>query len=134
MTEPSAAAAATTTTIPKKQKHPALPLGDINIVVLTDVHSWLGSRKHQEPYYDADLGHALSFYERLQEYCVQHDIDLFLMNNGDFVHGTGLSKTNPSDPSYLIPLLEKMPLKRLKMLSNRIGLQKHCLLRRMTLL
>ena len=32
----------------------------------------------------------------------------FPVNNGDFVHGTGLSQM-PGNPSYLIPLLEKMP-------------------------
>lgn len=33
--------------------------------------------------------------------------DIFFVNNGDFVDGTGLSQTE--DPGYLIPLLEKMP-------------------------
>jgi 2',3'-cyclic-nucleotide 2'-phosphodiesterase (5'-nucleotidase family) len=119
-----------TTTIPQ------LPFGDINVVVLTDVHSWLASHRRQEPHMDADLGDILSFWERLKAHCDGHDMDLFFgkntmvqmveivfclgktheaflifisaVNNGDFVHGTGLSQM-PGNPSYLIPLLEKMP-------------------------
>ena len=66
-----------------------------------------GHRRHEK--YDADLGDVLSFWERLQEQC--DDKDLFLVNNGDFVDGTGLSETIDGDnnPEYLIPLLEKMP-------------------------
>lgn len=123
--------------------HPNLPFGDINVVVLTDVHSWLASRRRHEPYMDADMGDVLSFWERLKEFCDSNDMDLFFgtpcmerlrssikipsfmpvillcshpclllltfkVNNGDFVHGTGLSQM-PGNPSYLIPLLEKMP-------------------------
>jgi len=88
---------------------PNLPLGDINVVILTDVHSWLGSHRRQEPYYDADLGDVLSFWEDLKAQC--DDRDIFFVNNGDFVDGTGLSETmgGENDPEYLIPLLEKMP-------------------------
>jgi len=120
---------------------PDLPFGDINVVILTDVHSWLGSHRRQEPYYDADLGNVLSFWERLKKHCdgygninanmpvttvsargirtkPEHDDpaplthrDIFFVNNGDFVDGTGLSQTIDGDnnPAYLIPLLEKMP-------------------------
>lgn len=120
---------------------PNLPFGDINVVILTDVHSWLGSHRRQEPYYDADLGNVLSFWERLKNHCdgygnisantpittvsaggirtkPEHDgpaslthRDIFFVNNGDFVDGTGLSQTVDGDnnPAYLIPLLEKMP-------------------------
>ncbi|KAG7374210.1 calcineurin-like phosphoesterase [Nitzschia inconspicua] len=88
--------------------NPHLPFGDINVVVLTDVHSWLASHRRQEPYMDADLGDVLSFWERLKYHCESNNMDLFFVNNGDFVHGTGLSQM-PGNPSYLIPLLEKMP-------------------------
>lgn len=88
---------------------PNLPLGDINVVILTDVHSWLGGHGRQETKYDADLGDVLSFWEHLKEQC--DDQDIFLVNNGDFVDGTGLSETmdGENDPEFLIPLLEKMP-------------------------
>lgn len=128
-----------------------LPYGDINLVVLTDVHSWIGGHgRHPttdfEPYYDndtdnendnedkkrkivpmdVDYGDVLSFYEQLQakvdimnqkrkvnsnndddsnsEY--RYHKDLFLVNNGDFVDGTGLS-TIP--PKFLTPILQQMP-------------------------
>lgn len=120
-----------------KTLSPNLPLGDINVVILTDVHSWvseescdcqvglvirlpnsfafqflsiqLGGHGRQETKYDADLGDVLSFWERLKEQC--DDQDIFLVNNGDFVDGTGLSETmdGQNNPEFLIPLLEKMP-------------------------
>ena len=88
-----------------------LPFGDINVVILTDVHSWLGSHRRQQPKYDADLGDILSFWERLKEDSDENGRDIFLVNNGDFVDGTGLSRAMDGDnyPEYLIPLLEKMP-------------------------
>ena len=71
----------------------------------------MGSHRRQEPHYDADLGDVLSFWERLKEQCDSDGRDVFLVNNGDFVDGTGLSETIDGDnnPEYLIPLLEKMP-------------------------
>eukprot|EP00546_Thalassionema_frauenfeldii_P014904 CAMPEP_0178910380 /NCGR_PEP_ID=MMETSP0786-20121207/9067_1 /TAXON_ID=186022 /ORGANISM="Thalassionema frauenfeldii, Strain CCMP 1798" /LENGTH=610 /DNA_ID=CAMNT_0020582629 /DNA_START=89 /DNA_END=1918 /DNA_ORIENTATION=+ len=87
-----------------------LVFNDFNIVVLTDVHSWVAGHVHQEPHLDADYGDVLSFYERLRDLAAssphkQHD--LWFVSNGDFVHGTGLGA--PEDPSHLIPILEKMP-------------------------
>ena len=81
-----------------------LPFNDINILVVTDVHSWVGSRIRHEPDYNADYGHVLSLYQLLK---YQHDeMDLFFVMNGDFMDGTGLS-TYP--PKYLAPILQRMP-------------------------
>jgi len=85
----------------------SLPFGDINVVVLTDVHSWVGGHGVKEPHLNADYGDVLSFYERLKEHCETHNHDLWFVVNGDWIDGTGLA-TN-GDPSNLIPLLEKMP-------------------------
>jgi len=115
-------------------KMPDLPFGDINVVVLTDVHSWVGGHPRQEPHYDADLGDVLSFWENLKKHCDEYvdysadaeadaanmeqprnqHRDIFFVNNGDFVHGTGLSQMGVGDepgnyPGFLIPILEKMP-------------------------
>ena len=81
------------------------------IFVFVFVSYQLGSHRRQEPYYDADLGDVLSFWERLKEQCEIAHRDVFLVNNGDFVDGTGLSETidGNNNPEYLIPLLEKMP-------------------------
>lgn len=81
-----------------------LPANDINLVVVTDVHSWVAGHKRHEPKWDADYGHVLSFYEQLKS--AWSDKNLFFVMNGDFMDGTGLS-TYP--PSHLTPILQKMP-------------------------
>jgi len=86
---------------------PSLVFGDVNVLVLTDVHSWAAGHGRHEPDFDADYGVVLSFYERLKEYLDETGKDLWFVNNGDFVHGTGLSKVG--DPSSLIPLIQKIP-------------------------
>lgn len=86
---------------------PNLPFGDVNVVVLTDVHSWVGGHGTKEPQQDADYGDILSFFERLKEYSLINGHDTWFVVNGDWIDGTGLA-TN-GDPSKLIPLLEKMP-------------------------
>ena len=93
---------------------PKLPLGDINIVILTDTHSWLGGHGQKEKY-DLDYGDVLSFYQILKQRLEvlhasdpeKHKHDLFFVMNGDWIDGTGLALNG--DPSYLMPLLEKMP-------------------------
>jgi hypothetical protein len=87
---------------------PNLVFDDVNVLVITDVHSWVAGHGRQEPKYDADYGDVLSFYEHLKNYLEEKGQDLWFVSNGDFVDGTGLSKTK--DPSSLIPLLEKLPL------------------------
>ena len=81
-----------------------LPFGEINVVVLTDVHSWVAGHTTHEPTLDANYGDILSFYERLKE--LAPDKDIFFVMNGDFMDGTGLS-TYP--PSHLTPILRFMP-------------------------
>jgi len=115
---------------------PEIPWNDINIVVVTDVHSWIGRRKRRRGKYvpstgtsnhtainpdvgsdgvalTADYGDVLSFYRHLQELVRRHNQhpkhrqrDLWFVMNGDFVDGTGLS-TIP--PNHLTPLLQHMP-------------------------
>eukprot|EP00929_Paragymnodinium_shiwhaense_P101829 TRINITY_DN65016_c0_g1_i1.p1 TRINITY_DN65016_c0_g1~~TRINITY_DN65016_c0_g1_i1.p1 ORF type:complete len:542 (+),score=48.36 TRINITY_DN65016_c0_g1_i1:67-1692(+) len=82
-----------------------LPFNDINVLIVTDTHSWIAGHKH-EPQYDATYGDVLSFYERLQEDCLKNGRDLFFVMNGDINDGTGLS-TDP--PVELVPLLQRMP-------------------------
>lgn len=108
-----------------------LPVGDVNIVVVTDVHGWVAGHQTittNDNYHDnnstgsrsrrtADYGDIVSFYRRLQEqFAVASAFDvhdgeneptalLFVMN-GDFMDGTGLS-TVP--PTHLLPLLRRMP-------------------------
>lgn len=80
----------------------SMSLGDINVVAVTDDHSWVGGHGAHEPL-DADYGDLLSFYERL---AASTEKAVFLVHNGDFIDGTGLS-TYP--PLHLEPILLKMP-------------------------
>jgi len=86
---------------------PRLPFGEINVVILTDVHSWVAGHGRQQPELDADYGAVLSFYKRLKDYCNEKGLTLFFVSNGDWAHGTGLAA--PGDPSNFLPILEKMP-------------------------
>lgn len=92
-----------------------LPWNDINIVAVTDVHSWVaGHAPHphwsndnpEQTPSNADYGHVLSFYRHLQNQASEKKVDLFFVMNGDFMDGTGLS-TIP--PDHLLPLLTCMP-------------------------
>jgi len=82
-----------------------LVLQDINILVVTDVHSWVGGHPHNDTL-NADYGSLLSFYQGLHRKAQTENKDLFFVMNGDFMDGTGLT-TNP--PKYLIPILSMMP-------------------------
>lgn len=88
-----------------------LPLGDINVVIVTDVHSWVAGHSRHE-LLDATYGDVVSFYRRLHEQVRQRDRQqnskqaLFFVMNGDFVDGTGLSAI---PPVHLTPILQRMP-------------------------
>jgi len=90
---------------------PNLPLGDINLVVLTDVHSWVAGHGDNEGQNNLDVhyGDVVSFYEQLQQQCeLSEDCgDLWLVQNGDWVDGTGLSIRENSTP--LINVLKQIP-------------------------
>jgi 2',3'-cyclic-nucleotide 2'-phosphodiesterase (5'-nucleotidase family) len=83
-----------------------LPFGDINVVVVTDVHSWIYSHNHtqdHDPVLDATYGHVISFVEHLK--ALERDRDIWFVMNGDFIDGTGLSYNEFA----LTPILEQMP-------------------------
>lgn len=103
-----ASSSPSSSTTARMLNQPDLPFGDINLVVLTDVHSWVaGHSKNEAPDLDVSYGDVLSFYERLSDHCQSNDMDLFFVQNGDWIDGTGLA--TDGDPSSLIPLIEKMP-------------------------
>jgi len=89
-----------------------LPLGDINVVAVTDVHSWVAGHSRHEPFLDADYGDVLSFYQELEEAANKVGKDVFFVMNGDMVDGTGLS-TVP--PEQLLPIIETMPFSAVNM-------------------
>jgi len=78
-----------------------LPFGDINVLVLTDTHSWVTGHKQESPL-NADYGNVLSFYEH-----IQHVPNLFFCVNGDWIDGTGLSMNG--EAFSLTQILERMP-------------------------
>lgn len=78
-------------------------------MVVTDIHGWIaGQHARHKPKVDVDFGHLVALYERLKE--CEDQRDWFLLFNGDFMDGTGLS-TVP--PKYLAPLLEEVPFSAL---------------------
>jgi len=85
---------------------PDLPFGDINIIVLTDVHSFVGGHPHEEDR-NADLGDVLSFYQHVKAYCDSQGADLWFFMNGNWVRGTGLAMDG--NATMLVPLIEEMP-------------------------
>lgn len=92
---------------PDVRKKTTLPLGDVNVMVVTDVHSWVAGHAPHEPALNADYGTVLSFYQHVHDLVVgSSDGNLFFVMNGDFTDGTGLG-TAP--PDHLIPILERMP-------------------------
>lgn len=83
--------------------------------MVTDVHGWIaGQHARHEPQLNLDFGDLVSLYERLQECMIdleeEKQGDWFLLFNGDFMDGTGLS-TVP--PEYLAPLLQQVPFSAL---------------------
>jgi len=87
--------------------NPKLPFGDINLLVVSDVHSFVGGHPH-EVEKNADYGDLLSFHDRLKEYTQQNNEgDLWLLNNGDILHGTGLAMDGNS--TNLLPIIQSMP-------------------------
>jgi 2',3'-cyclic-nucleotide 2'-phosphodiesterase (5'-nucleotidase family) len=108
---------------------PTLPLSDINVIIVTDVHSWVGGHilpplDGPEPRRTADYGDVLSFVEHLKNYvyyssshssssdgaataaATPEERDVWLVMNGDWIDGTGLAMNG--DGTHLIPILEKM--------------------------
>ena len=90
--------------------HPlaAVPWNDVNLLIVTDVHSWVAGHRHpdHEPVLDADYGHVLSLHERLSAAAAAEGRDLFLVQNGDLNDGTGFSR---KPPVALTPLLQRVP-------------------------
>ena len=93
----------------------ALQLGDINLFVVTDVHSFIASHFHADGLCgakrcDADFGTLSSFIARVRERADEEQKDVFVFDNGDVVDGTGLSTATKIDGGAVFPLLTALPL------------------------
>lgn len=95
----------TAATVAPTAKDIDLPLADFNLLVVTDVHSWVAGHSLHEDF-DADYGDVLSFYRQVKQYCDSHGNDLWFAMNGDILHGTLLGR---DPPDALIPILSRMP-------------------------
>ena len=82
----------------------------IHVVVITDDHSWVAGQGRHSNKFNANYGDILSFYEHLQrlnnQQQGQKNDDTFLVMNGDFMDGTGLSEY---PPTHLMSILQAMP-------------------------
>lgn len=83
---------------------PQLQLADVNLVVTTDLHSWLEGRRH-EPHLNATLGHAVELVLRLRQAATRQRRDIFFLDNGDINDGTVLSASAADHVAYLAPLM-----------------------------
>ena len=85
-----------------------LPWNDVNLLIVTDVHSWVAGHAHPDhtPLLDADYGHVLSLYEHLSAAAAASGRDVFFLQNGDLNDGTGFSR---APPAALLPLLQHLP-------------------------
>jgi 2',3'-cyclic-nucleotide 2'-phosphodiesterase (5'-nucleotidase family) len=96
-----------TRTCPQPRARP-LQLSDINLMVTTDMHSWVEGRTHQ-PHLNASIADLVSTVEHLKSTAAQQGKDVFLFDNGDVNDGTGLSATASNHVDYLVPLLRQVP-------------------------
>ena len=79
----------------------------INILHLTDVHSFIAGNRHEGV--DADYGDLTSFVRHLHETADARGVDLFVLNTGDLVDGTGMSDATPVAGEFLAPILQRIP-------------------------
>ena len=93
----------------------AIQLADVNILVTTDVHSFLASHFHADGLCgadtrcDADFGTLVSLLEHVRERADAEGRDVFFFDNGDVVDGSGLSASTKVDGAAVFPLLAALP-------------------------
>jgi len=110
-----------------KQDAPRVTLGEVNLVLTTDIHSWIEGREH-EPYLNATLGHVTSFVEQLRKIGRAARRDIFFLDNGDINDGTALSGLAPDHVDYLSPLMQAAPYDALNLGNHELYSRSHGLL------
>lgn len=80
---------------------------DINILHLTDVHSFVAGNRHEGV--DADYGDLVSFISHMRARAQERGVELFVVNTGDLVDGTGMSDATPIAGEFLTPILRMVP-------------------------
>lgn len=79
----------------------------INFLQLTDVHSFIVGNRHEG--IDSDHGDLRSFISHMRDLANERGIDLFVVNIGDIVDGTGMSDATPVPGEFLTPILQMIP-------------------------
>lgn len=79
----------------------------VNILHLTDVHSFIAGNRHES--IDSDYGDLLSFIGHMHDLAGARGVDLFVVNTGDIVDGTGMSDATPVAGEFLTPILQLIP-------------------------
>eukprot|EP01048_Picozoa_sp_COSAG05_P011511 COSAG05_NODE_1086_length_5923_cov_254.414492_4_plen_250_part_00 len=103
----------------------ALEWRDINILHVTDVHSYISGHRHNDSTVntgydpgwgdidtapqDADYADLLATIEHLKHTAAANGKSLFIFNSGDVVDGTGISNLSPVNGEALTPLLREIP-------------------------
>lgn len=84
---------------------------DVNILVVTDTHSWLAAHMHndQAPPANATIGNITNFVSTMKAQAKLEGRDVFFFDNGDVVDGTGLSNAAETNGQELFPLLMEIP-------------------------
>ena len=97
--------------------------GDVNIIGVTDVHSWLSGHRHPDntPELDAGYGDLRSFYDHAAVDARKQGRDVFLLNSGDLLEGTGLSDSTPVHGEAVTPIVEQMPYDAIVVGNHELG-------------
>ncbi|ODV92189.1 hypothetical protein CANCADRAFT_55935 [Tortispora caseinolytica NRRL Y-17796] len=78
----------------------------LNFLHTTDTHGWLAG--HLNPTYGADWGDYLSFVSHMRNYSDENNMDLIVVDTGDYHDGTGISDiTNPRGRE-LLPIMREL--------------------------
>ena len=87
------------------EQSPTIQLGDVNMLITTDLHSWIEGRTH-ESLLNASLAHVVSALDHLRKAADVEKRDVFFFDNGDINDGTGLSATAPDHVEFLAPVMQ----------------------------
>ncbi|EDQ86162.1 uncharacterized protein MONBRDRAFT_38537 [Monosiga brevicollis MX1] len=86
-----------------------LPVHDVNLLLITDTHSWVNGHQHT-PDITADYSDLLSLHEHLRDYVRDTKQQAYLfLNNGDLNDGTGLSGYIKPSTTHILPIVRHMP-------------------------
>ena len=87
--------------------HSPLPWGDVNLLYTTDVHGWYSGNRRVDKN-PASLGDLSSLKHWLQREAAERGVDVFLVDTGDYIDGSGLADVTTPSGLLVWPLLLEM--------------------------